>query len=183
MSTASGVTTGRTAWRLPLLLRLALRDLRGGIRGFGIFIGCIFLGVWAITAVSALSHSLQDGLAREGRTILGGDVSFARSHAPLADDERAFLEAQGSLSCVAIMRAMARHNDETGLVEIKAVDATYPVAGTVVLSPALSLADVLAVRDGIAGLVADETLSARLDIKVGDRLEIGTAIFQLRAFL
>jgi putative ABC transport system permease protein len=183
MSAASGVTAGRTAWWMPLLLRLAFRDLRGGIRGFGIFIGCIFLGVWAITAVSALSHSLQDGLAREGRTILGGDVSFARSHTPLAADERAFLAAHGSLSTVAIMRAMARHNDETSLVEIKAVDATYPAAGTVMLSPSLPFQDALAAHDGIAGIVADKALSAKLDIKVGDRLEIGTATFQLRALL
>jgi putative ABC transport system permease protein len=183
MSLAIGRAASRSALRLPLLLRLAFRDLRGGIRGFGIFIGCIFLGVWAITAVSALSHSLQDGLAREGRTILGGDVSFARSHAPLAADERAFFEARGSISTVAIMRAMARHDDETSLIEIKAVDAAYPAAGTVVLSAALSLADALAVRDGISGIVADETLSAKLDIKLGDRLEIGTATFQLCAFL
>ena len=72
MNVAIGRAASRSPLRLPLLLRLALRDLRGGINGFGIFIGCIFLGVCAITAVSALSHSLQDGLAREGRTIVGG---------------------------------------------------------------------------------------------------------------
>src|SRR5947209_13362200 len=183
MNVAIGRAASRSPLRLPLLLRLALRDLRGGINGFGIFIGCIFLGVCAITAVSALSHSLQDGLAREGRTIVGGDVSFARSHTPLFRSEREFLVARGSLSAVAIMRAMARHDDQTSLVEIKAVDATYPGAGMLVLSPALSLSDALAVRDGIAGFVADETLGAKLDIKVGDRVEIGTATFQLRAFL
>jgi putative ABC transport system permease protein len=183
MSIAAAESGRRNGWQAPLLLRLAIRDLRGGIRGFGIFIGCIFLGVWAITAVSALSHSLSDGVAREGRTILGGDVSFARSHSPLGDAERAFFAARGSLSSVAIMRAIARHNDQAGLIEIKAVDATYPAAGAVVLSPALPLIDALSLRDGVYGTVADETLSAKLDIKIGDRIEIGTSSFELRAFL
>ena len=183
MSVAIRRGDGRNASRLPLVLRLALRDLRGGIRGFGIFIGCIFLGVWAITTVSALSHSLSNGLSREGRTILGGDVSFARGQRPLSDDERSFLNARGLVSNVAIVRSMARHNDQATLVEIKAVDARYPSAGAVVLAPALPLRDALAVRDGIAGMVADEALSAKLDLKLGDRSEIGNATFELRAFL
>jgi putative ABC transport system permease protein len=183
MSIAIGRAQQRMQWRLPLLLRLAIRDLRGGISGFGIFIGCIFLGVWAITAVSALSHSLSDGLAREGRTILGGDVSFARSHTPLREEERSFFTARGALSSVAIMRAIARQNDQTSLIEIKAVDARYPAAGAVVLSPVLPLQDALGVRDGIAGMVADQALSAKLDIKVGDRIEIGALSFELRALL
>ena len=53
-----------------------MRDFRGGLRGFGIFLGCIALGVAAITGVGSVSLSLKDGLAQEGRAILGGDVSF-----------------------------------------------------------------------------------------------------------
>jgi putative ABC transport system permease protein len=36
-----------------LALRIALRDLRGGLRGFGIFIACLALGVMTIAAVSS----------------------------------------------------------------------------------------------------------------------------------
>jgi putative ABC transport system permease protein len=178
---ASGAA--RNQARVPLLLRLAWRDLRGGISGFGIFIACIFLGVWAITAVAALSHSLTDGLAREGRTILGGDVSFARSHTPLTDEERAFFAARGLVSTVGILRAIARHGDEAGLIEIKAVDATYPVSGSLVLAPEIPLVDALAEHEGFNGIVADEALSAKLEVKPGDRVEIGTSSFELRAFV
>jgi putative ABC transport system permease protein len=183
MSIAVAASSRRGARQVPLLLRLAARDLRGGISGFGIFIGCIFLGVWAITAVSALSHSLSDGVAREGRTMLGGDVSFARSHSPLSDAERRFFAARGLLSSVAIMRAIARYSDQAGLIEIKAVDSTYPAAGAAGLAPALPLPDILAAVDGVYGMVADEALSAKLDVKLGDRVEIGTSSFELRAFL
>ena len=52
MSLAIGRTDGMNVLRMPLLLRLALRDLRGGISGFGIFIGCIFLGVLPCVATN-----------------------------------------------------------------------------------------------------------------------------------
>ena len=53
-----------TRW-LPL--RLALRELRAGVRGFYVFIACIALGVMAISGVASVAASLSDGLAREGR--------------------------------------------------------------------------------------------------------------------
>ena len=54
-----------------LVLRLALRELRGGLRGFYVFLACIALGVLAIAAVGSLAHGLADGLAQQGREILG----------------------------------------------------------------------------------------------------------------
>ena len=54
-------------------LRFALREMRGGLRGFYVFIACIALGVMAIAGVGSFARSLTDGLAREGRVILGGD--------------------------------------------------------------------------------------------------------------
>ena len=64
---------GRASW---LALRYALRELRGGLRGFYVFIACIALGVMAIAGVGSVAASLGEGLAREGRTLLGGDVAF-----------------------------------------------------------------------------------------------------------
>ena len=126
----------RAHFGLPLALRLALRDLRGGLAGFGIFLACIALGVAAIVGVGSVSHGLTDGLAREGRQILGGDAAFSLIHRELDPAERAWLSARGSVSAIATLRAMARRADgHSALVEIKAVDATYPVAGEVVLDP------------------------------------------------
>ena len=96
---------------LPLVLRLALRDMRGGFRGFGIFLACIALGVAAIVGVGSVSLGLSDGLAREGRRILGGDVAFSLIHREMAPQERAWLAAQGSVSSVAGLRAMARRQE------------------------------------------------------------------------
>src|SRR5262245_39308950 len=175
------------AAKLPssaLPLRLALRELRAGLRGFYVFIACIALGVLAIAAVGSLSASLDNGLAREGRTILGGDLSFLLSHREVSTTERAFLEQQGQVSVAATMRAMARAGDErTALVELKAVDAAYPLFGKVALAPALDLPAALAQIDGAFGAAADPALLARLDLAPGARVTIGEATFELRATL
>jgi putative ABC transport system permease protein len=168
----------------PFVLRLALRDFRGGWRGFGVFLGCIALGVAAIAGVGSVSLSLSDGLAREGRAILGGDVSFDLFQHELSRPERDFLGAGGRLAEVATLRAMARGGaGEAVLVEVKAVDRAYPLAGDVVLDPGQDLAEALTERDGAFGIVAESALLARLGLAVGDHLSIGDSRLQLRAAL
>jgi putative ABC transport system permease protein len=167
-----------------LSLRLALRELRGGLAGFRVFLACIALGVTAIAGVGSFAQSLADGLAREGRVILGGDVAFSLIHREASPQERAFLAGRGQVSVAATMRAMARAGDGgASLVEIKAVDGAYPLYGQAVLDPAGDLAGVLAERDGIYGAAADEALFARLDLAPGARLAVGNAQVEVRTAL
>ena len=168
---------------MPLILRLALRDLRGGLRGFGIFLACIALGVAAITGVGSVSHALSDGLARQGRVIVGGDVSFNLIQREATPQEAAFLAAHGAVSEVSVLRGMARHDDGTALIELKAVGADYPTAGAVTLDPPMPLAQALAAQNGTWGIVADPALKARLGLKLGDEVAIGTGRYVLRAVL
>jgi putative ABC transport system permease protein len=167
-----------------LSLRLALRELRGGVRGFGVFIACIALGVTAIAGVGSFAQGLVDGLAREGRAILGGDLSFTLIQREATPAERAFLTTQGSVSVAATFRAMARTADgRSTLVEVKAVDPAYPLYGAVATDPPAPLADLLARRSDAFGAVVDPALLARLDLKPGARLTIGQAAIELRASL
>ncbi|MGQ0446677.1 MAG: ABC transporter permease [Beijerinckiaceae bacterium] len=184
VSLAKVLPHSRKSLRWPLALRFALRDFRGGLHGFAIFLASIALGVAAITGVGSVSLSLKDGLARQGRAILGGDVSFNLAQRELSAPERDFLGQKGRLSPVALLRAMARRdNGEAALVEIKAVDKTYPLAGEVLLDPATPLADALALREGAHGMVADAALLGKLGLSIGDQLTIGATRFELRAVL
>ena len=174
---------GRAA---SLALRYALRELRGGLRGFYVFIACIALGVMAIAGVGSVAASLGEGLAREGRTLLGGDVAFSLIQREAKPDEVAFLRSRGEVSVAATLRAMARTGDgRLALVELKAVDAAYPMLGELTLDPLMPMADLLAERqeasDTAFGAAVDSTLLARLDLKVGDRVSIGSATFQIRS--
>lgn len=180
MTVTSEPLPGRRATALPL--RFALRELRGGLRGFYVFIACIALGVMAIAGVGSVAASLSDGLAREGRTLLGGDVAFSLIQREAKPDEVAFLRSRGQVSVAATLRAMARTGDgRLALVELKAVDGSYPMLGELTLDPKLPVADLLAERDGAFGAAADSTLLARLDLKIGDRVSIGSATFQIRS--
>ena len=167
-----------------LSLRLALRELRGGLSGFYVFIACIALGVAAIAAVGSFSSGLAEGLAREGRVILGGDVAFSLIQREASDAERAFLSSRGELSVAATLRAMARTPDgRSALVELKAVDGAYPLFGVVAAEPPADLAALLAERDGVFGVVADPALLSRLELQPGARLTVGAAKVELRAAL
>ena len=167
-----------------LALRFALRELRGGLRGFYVFIGCIALGVMAIAGVGSVAGSLADGLARQGQVILGGDLSFTLIQREATAAEMAFLKSHGEVSTAATMRAMARTTaGNAALVEIKTVDANYPLFGKVDLNPSVPLADALAERNGVFGAAADPTLMTRLDLKPGARITIGNATVEIRATL
>jgi putative ABC transport system permease protein len=176
---SAAVGSSRTSF---LALRFALRELRGGLRGFYVFIACIALGVMAIAGVGSVAASLSEGLAREGRTLLGGDAAFSLIQREARPDEVAFLRSRGQLSVAATLRAMARAGDgRLALVELKAVDGAYPMLGELTLQPKIPVADLLAERDGAFGAAVDSTLLARLDLKLGDRISIGGASFQIRS--
>src|SRR4051794_15376026 len=169
-----------------LALRYALRELRGGLRGFYVFIACIALGVMAIAGVGSVAASLGEGLAREGRTLLGGDAAFSLIQREAKPEEVAFLRTRGQVSVAAALRAMARSSDgKLALVELKAVDSNYPMLGELTLDPKMPVADLLAERQETSGpafgAAVDSTLLARLDLKLGDRITIGNATYQIRS--
>jgi len=124
---------------LLLAIRYALRELRSGLRGFYVFIACIALGVMAIAGVGSVAGSLSEGLEHQGRTLLGGDASFALIQREATPEERSFLDSRGKVSSAAIMRAMARSDrGEFALVDLKAVDDNYPMLGDVKLTPPIA---------------------------------------------
>jgi putative ABC transport system permease protein len=170
---------------LLVSVRLASRELRAGVAGLRIVLACIALGVMAIAGVGSFSQSLVDGLARDGQVILGGDIAFGLIQREASPAERAVLAGKGRVSAVATLRAMARSGDGgTALVEVKAVDAAYPLYGDLVLEPpAADLSAVLALRDGVFGAAADETLLARLALAPGARLHLGQAEVELRTVI
>jgi len=176
------VSGASRALALPLVLRIALRDLRTGITGFSVFIICIALGVAAIAGIGSLAGALTQGLAREGQRILGGDFSASLVHRRASQQQRAFFEANGTLSEIATLRAMARRSGESGgsntLVRIKATDGHYPLYGRV----GLAKGDETSFRSGHTA-VAEQLLLERLKIKLGDTVRIGEAEIRITGIL
>lgn len=163
---------------------LARRELRGGFKGFGIFLACLALGVAVIAGVGSLSAAVDAGLSGDARALLGGDVEFHLAQRPASTQERRFLAASGAVSEITRLRAMAfADNGNRSLIELKSVDQAYPLYGATTLAPALDLANALQYRDGYWGAVAAQTLLDRLGLKLGDAIRIGEGRFILRAVL
>lgn len=174
---------------LGLAWSLARRELRGGLRGFGIFLACLCLGVGVIAGVGSLSAAIDAGLNGDARALLGGDVEFNLAQQPASPDELNFLAAAGTVSRVTRLRAMAIADSGTAnggartLVELKGLDPVYPLYGSAMLAPPQALGAALAERDGAWGAVAAQPLLDRLGLKLGDAIRIGNARFVLRAIL
>jgi putative ABC transport system permease protein len=167
---------------LPLVLSLALREQRNGFSGFYVFIACVALGVAAITGVGALADALRASFERQGEVLLGGDVRLSRPHKAAEGAERVWLLKQGRMSETATVRGMARRLDgaEQALVDLRGVDAVYPLVGTVKLSGGMPLDD--AVRRE-PGAVVDPILLERLSLKVGDAISLGNIQVPVRAVI
>jgi putative ABC transport system permease protein len=169
---------------LNLAFRFAVRELRGGLRGFAVLLGCLALGVAAIAAIGTLSNAITDAMIREGRVILGGDLALSLTHREILPDEQAGLARFGRVSAVATTRGMARPASDVApaLVEIKAVDGAYPLAGQLVSEPPMERG-LLARREGVYGALAEEGLMVRLSLKTGERLKVGDETFEIRGVL
>jgi putative ABC transport system permease protein len=170
--------------RLPVSLRFALRELRTGLKGFRVFMACLILGVTAIAAVGSLTQAIKEGLLSEGQAILGGDIEVSMFRSDISDEQRIWLSGQGILSQSTRMRTMARSQvGESTLVELRSIDRLYPLYGEFLTSPPLSNDALFAKRDGVWGTVIETALASRLNVGVGDTLDVGTIKISIRALI
>ncbi len=151
------------------------------MRGLRIVLACLALGVAAIAAVGSLRAGIEAGLAIEGRRLLGGDLAVQTGAQAPPEALRAWLRARGAVtSDVVQMRSMlVAPGGERQLVELKAVDAAYPLVGAAELAPARPLQDAL--RDG--GVVAEPLVLDRLGIQAGAALRLGQSSVTARGAL
>jgi putative ABC transport system permease protein len=169
-----------------LAFRIARRDLRGSFGSFWILLVGITIGVSAVAGIGSVADAVLAGVRSEARTVVGGDVSLRLFHRPAGPEEHRFLAASGTLSQTAELRPLARRardGSRPTLVELKGVDATYPLYGTVVLEGGGELAAHLAHRDGLWGAAVDPALLSALDVTVGDRLDLGGVEVEIRALI
>ncbi|MDO9489233.1 MAG: FtsX-like permease family protein, partial [Sphingomonadaceae bacterium] len=159
---------------MPLALRFALRELRGGLTGLRLLAVCLFLGVAALAGVGSLSAAIVEGLSLRGQEILGADVSVEVGARRGTETERAAFAEYGDVSEGVRMRAMVGEvGAETRVLgELKAVDRLYPLYGDFRLVGGQALQGAL---NGQSAVVA-QALADQLGLAVGDRIELGNAM-------
>ena len=173
----SGTAASVSGSMLRLALRLALRDWRGGrgaLRGMGIVLLCLALGVAAIGTIGGLRDAIQQGVAEQRRAILGGDLAI-EDNQPLPAELSRFLQDRGArTSAVLRMRTMAYGpGGRRMLVELSAVDRAYPLVGAATLDGGMGLQAALAAPASLPGLAADPLVADRIGLQPGGTVRIG----------
>ena len=167
---------------LSLAITFSLREMRSGLKGFYLFISCLAIGVAAIAGVGTVSKSIEAGLAKDGRKLLGGDLSIRLIHRSATEKQKKFFNKISDFSEVIEMRSMVQSSKSAAyrtLVELKAVDQAYPLVGNILLKQSLTLKEALQERDGVFGAVVDKNLLTKLNLEIGDIVNIGEAKFRL----
>ncbi|MEE1877119.1 ABC transporter permease [Altererythrobacter litoralis] len=150
--------------------RIARRDLNARFRGLRLLLVCIFLGTAALAAIGTLTAAIERELANRGQELLGGDLEVEVWQRDLSDEEKAALSEYGEISGGTRMQAMASTPDAAAPIELKAVDAKWPLYGTLTLKDGRSVGTPTAGEAWLGQGALD-----RLDIAVGDRFRVGTA--------
>ena len=166
---------------MKLAFTLARRELRGGVRGLWIVVLCLALGVGVIASVGTLRAAVDAGLATDGRALLGGDLEIDGGSQPLPDTLRDWLHAQGAAtSDIAQMRSMlVAPSGERQLIELKAVDARWPLVD----QPGVAPPQTLPAAFGQHGLLVEQVVLDRLGLHLGDTVRLGTASFRVAGVL
>jgi putative ABC transport system permease protein len=165
-----------------LAFRLARTEFAAGVSGLRLFIACIAIGTLMLSAVWMLGSALSGAFEVNGRQIMGGDAEIADLPSPLPQETIDHLSQLGVLSHVVDMRSAARIGDRSAPIELRAVDAAYPLYGQLQVE-GTSLPDALSLSADGYGALVQSTLLTRLGVSVGDRLGIGNIQVEIRGVI
>ena len=155
--------------RWAIAWTIARRDLSARFKGLRLLLVCLFLGVGALAAIGTLTGAIERELASRGRTILGGDLEIAVWQRSVNADEAAAFAAAGQVSGGMRLQAMARARDLAAPIELKAVDAKWPLVGKLRLKDGRSAGPLPADSAWLA-----EGAAERLGVAPGGSITVGT---------
>ncbi|MCY7339240.1 MAG: FtsX-like permease family protein, partial [Sphingomonas bacterium] len=162
---------------MNLALRLALRDLKGGLGGLGLLWLCLAVAIAGLSSVTSLASSVDRAIASQGRAMIGGDLVLTVAQREASTDERNAIDARGRSSASVGTRAMlVAAGERSMLVELTGADSVWPLAGTLTIAPGGKRPN----QDEIA---VGRDAAERLGLKTGDRVRLGRATLQVSGII
>ncbi|MEK7323527.1 MAG: FtsX-like permease family protein [Pseudomonadota bacterium] len=167
-------------WQLAM--RLLRRDWRSG--ELRVLMLAVVIAVASVSSVGFFTDRIEQALAQQANSLLGGDLVVAADR-PIRDDlitaatqlKLRHSEIRGFLS-------MSVADGRSQLAEVKAVSPGYPLRGEMRVAPARFAPDAPAAGVPVPGTAwADARLLGDLDIEVGDRLQLGDSVFTVSAVI
>lgn len=157
------------------VFRLALRDLRGGLKGLGLLWICLAVAIAGLASVTSLASSIDSSIASNGRELLGGDLALSVAQREASSEEKAAIDALGRSSKSITTRSMLVAGDgRSQLAELSGVDANWPLAGKIEWRGSRPR--------GLEVAIGHE-LAERLDLALGASVRIGKASYRISAII
>ncbi len=167
---------------LVFAMRSFARELRSG--EVIVLLSAVALAVAALTAVGFLTDRIGKAVARQANEVLAADLRL-RSPDPVPDEWREAAERFGLQTAeTRTFPSVVYAGDDSSLATIKAVSDNYPLRGSVRVADRLFGEQREVDHIPATGTVwTDGALMARLDVSVGDTIEVGSAVFTIDAVL
>jgi putative ABC transport system permease protein len=173
---------------MKFVLTMAVRELRASWQRLLFFFVCIAIGVGAIVALRSVIQSVRHTFAGEARSLIAADAIITSNQAlapsALAKIEQRLAAAGGqsmrSVELATMARPADRADGRARMVELRAVEAGFPYYGALKLGDGARYDHSL--LEGFGVLVRPELL-AQLEVRVGDRLTIGSKVFTIRGVI
>jgi putative ABC transport system permease protein len=171
------------------VLRMAVRETRASWRRLLFFFVCIAVGVAAIVALRSVIQSVRGVVNSEARALVGADVVISTTRDwpdPARQKIERHLADAGAFARTETTETptMVRPADPATRIakvaELRAVQAAYPLYGTILLQGGQTYSHSLLEQHG--ALVRPELLSA-LQLKVGDQIAVGQTMFTIRGVI
>ena len=167
---------------LKLSLRMLARDWRAGeLRVLAV---ALVLAVTSVTSVSFFADRVWQALTREAHQMLGGDVLLVADH-PWSQSFKDDISRSGLARAEGVnFVSMARSGETAQLSAIKAVSAGYPLRGKLRIAANPNQPDQITDKLPSPGTAwPDERLMAALNLRAGDRIELGNIKLTVGAVL
>ena len=170
-------------------LKLAWREIRSSWHRLIFFFICIAIGVGAIVSLRSLVQNLKSSVNGEARALLTADVQVT-ANAPWNEVAKSILAAAERspeveartevIETATMLRAADQPDAPPRMVELKGVEPRFPFYGEMELADGLRYSHDL-LRD--RGLLIRQGSLASLNLKVGDRVRVGTLDFTIRGLI
>jgi len=160
------------------------RELRHAVRRFGFYGACMAIGIAVVMSLHALRGAVDGAVALRSKELLGADLRLERREpfGPEVAALQAPLESASRVPATDVTRmgtmALAERSGRSRLVDLLAIDGTYPLYGAVQTDPPHAF-DRFG-RDERT-VFADASLLIQLDVAPGERIRIGDASFRVEA--
>ncbi len=165
-----------------LNLHFIRRQIAGSMHQSIVFVLCVVLSMVTLISLSGFSRSVHSSFLRDARTLHAADI-IIESHSPFSPGLRealATLDRQKTLVSARVFEfySVVQTPDKKAslLSSIKVVEPGYPFYGDVELASGRLFSDVLTP----GSIVAEQALLDRLQLRLGDRLRIGSTVLTIR---